>query len=109
VVHPDGVRNRIEGGIQQTASWTLLEELHIDDGRVLAATWSDYPIATYDHVPSEIVVLLTSPPDHPESTGVGEVGPVPTAAAIANAVHDACGARVRRLPLLAAAVAAAWP
>ena len=109
LVHPDGVRNQIEGGIQQAASWTLLEELRIEDGRVLAATWSDYPIATFHDLPREIAVVFTSPPDHDESTGVGEVGSVPTAAAIANAVHDACGARVRRLPLTAAAVTAARP
>ena len=104
--HPDGARNQIEGGIQQAASWTLLEELRIHDGEVVTTTWADYPIATFQDIPREIAVIFRAEEDA-VSTGVGEVGTVPTAAAIANAVYDACGARVRRLPLVPSAVAAA--
>jgi isoquinoline 1-oxidoreductase beta subunit len=50
--------------------------------------------------------VVFTPEPGAESTGVGEPGSVPTAAAIANAVFAACGARVRRLPVTAAAVAA---
>jgi CO/xanthine dehydrogenase Mo-binding subunit len=98
LVHPDGARNQIEGGIQQAASWTLLEELRQHDGDVTTATWHDYPIATFRDAPRDIDVVFTASPS-PESTGMGEPGSVPTAAAIANAVFAACGARVRRLPL----------
>ena len=106
LVHPDGARNQIEGGIQQAASWTLLEELGIEDGQVTTATWSDYPIATFHDAAREINIVFTAEEDA-DSTGIGEVATVPTAAAIANAVFDACGARVRRLPLTPAALAAA--
>jgi CO/xanthine dehydrogenase Mo-binding subunit len=105
LVHPDGARNQIEGGIQQAASWTLLEELKLSGGEVATATWHDYAIATFADAPREIDVVFTPEPGA-ESTGVGEPGSVPTAAAIANAVFAACGARVRRLPVTAAAVAA---
>jgi CO/xanthine dehydrogenase Mo-binding subunit len=103
LVHPDGARNQIEGGIQQAASWTLLEELRHRDGEVVTATWHDYPIATFQDAPREIDVVFTSDVDTP-STGTGEPGSVPTAAAIANAVFDASGVRVRRLPLSPAAI-----
>ena len=106
LVHPDGARNQIEGGVQQAASWTLMEELGIEEGRVTTATWSDYPIATFHNAAREINVVFSAEQDA-DSTGIGEVGTVPTAAAIANAVFDACGARVRRLPLTPLAVAAA--
>jgi CO/xanthine dehydrogenase Mo-binding subunit len=105
LVHPDGARNQIEGGIQQAASWTLLEELGQRDGAVTAATWHDYPIATFHDAPRAIDVVFVGEAGV-DATGVGEPGSVPTAAAIANAVFAACGARVRRLPLSPAAVAA---
>jgi CO/xanthine dehydrogenase Mo-binding subunit len=106
LVHPDGARNQIEGGIQQAASWTLLEELRYRDGEVTTATWHDYPIATARDAPREIDVVFTSEPETP-STGTGEPGSVPTAAAIANAVFEASGIRGRRLPLSPAAIDAA--
>ena len=106
LVHPDGALNQIEGGIQQAASWTLLEELRHRDGAVITETWLDYPIATFRDAPRAIDVVFTSDPDTP-STGTGEPGSVPTAAAIANAVFEACGVRVRRLPLSPAVINAA--
>jgi nicotinate dehydrogenase subunit B len=97
-VNPEGVRNQIEGGIQQSASWTLKEELLHRDGRVMNTGWDTYPIATFRDAPDAIEVFVegdqTAPP-----TGVGEPGAVPTAAAIANAVFAACGARMRSVPL----------
>jgi len=83
----------------------LLEELRVQDGEVVTATWHDYPIATFADAPREIEVTFTPEPGA-ESTGIGEPGSVPTAAAIANAVFAASGARVRRLPLTAAAIQA---
>lgn len=97
-VNPDGVRNQVEGGIQQAASWTILEELRHRHGRVVTTGWDSYPIATFRDAPEEIDVLVQGDADAPP-TGVGEPGSVPTAAAIANAVYAACGARVRELPL----------
>jgi nicotinate dehydrogenase subunit B len=98
VVHPDGARNQIEGGIQQAASWTLVEALQIEGRRVTSATWRDYHIATFEDAPEEMAVTFTPDPGA-ESTGIGEVGSVPTAAAIANALFDARGIRLRQLPL----------
>lgn len=98
VVNPDGVRNQVEGGIQQSASWTLLEELRHRGGRVATTSWDTYPIATFRDAPEQTLVLVEGDANAP-STGVGEPGAVPTAAAIANAVFAACGARVRDVPL----------
>jgi nicotinate dehydrogenase subunit B len=106
LVHPDGVRNQIEGGIQQAASWTLFEELRIHNGEVTTASLEDYRIATFHDAIREIAVTLVPAQECP-STGVGEAGSVPLAAAIANAVFEGCGVRMRRLPLTPEAMAAA--
>jgi CO/xanthine dehydrogenase Mo-binding subunit len=90
-INPDGVANQLEGGAIQAASWTLKEE-----GRVGAASWEDYPILKFSEVPAvEVRVLKTEFP----SLGAGEASQGPTAAAIANALHNALGVRVRDLPL----------
>jgi len=99
LVHVDGARNQIEGGVQQALSWTVFEELRHDRRRVTTAGWRDYRIATARDAPREIDVAFVDAPDLP-STGVGEPGTVPTAAAVANGVFDAEGARIRRLPLM---------
>lgn len=98
IVHPNGARNQVEGAVQMAASWTLLEELPHRDGEVLAATWDDYPIATFLDAPRAIDVAFTGDDTTP-SSGLGEPPVVPIAPAIANAVFGACGARVRRLPI----------
>jgi CO/xanthine dehydrogenase Mo-binding subunit len=90
-VNPDGVINQIEGGCVQAASWTLKEAW-----RPGVAGWEDYPILRFSDAPPVEVHLLKS--NHP-SVGAGECTMGPTAAAIANALHDALGVRVRELPL----------
>jgi CO/xanthine dehydrogenase Mo-binding subunit len=97
-VHPDSARNQIEGGVQQAASWTLLEQLKVEHGAVTSTSWREYPIATFRDAPRSIDVTFVGDPDV-ASTGTGEPGSVPTAAAIANAVFAACGRRVRGLPI----------
>jgi CO/xanthine dehydrogenase Mo-binding subunit len=97
-VNPLGVRNQTEGGIQQSASWTLKEELLHRDGRVMNTGWDSYPIATFRDAPESIEVFVEGDESAPP-TGVGEPGAVPTAAAIANAVYAASGARLRSVPL----------
>jgi CO/xanthine dehydrogenase Mo-binding subunit len=106
LVHPDGARNQIESGIQQAASWTLLEELKHRDAEVTTTTWREYPIATALDAPTEIDVTFVGSRSAP-STGAGEPGSVPAAGAIANAVFEATGVRVRRLPLTPANINAA--
>src|ERR1019366_4151068 len=97
VVHPDGARSQVEGAVQMAASWTLLEELPRREGEVTGSTWEDYPIATFKDAPHAIDIVFTGG-DAPASFGLGEPAAVPVAPAIAHAIFDACGARVRRLP-----------
>jgi nicotinate dehydrogenase subunit B len=99
VVNPDGVVNQIEGGCIQAASWTLKEAW-----KPGVAGWEDYPILKFSEVPAVEVLLLKN--EHP-SVGAGECMMGPTAAAIANALHDALGVRVRDLPLTPERIAAA--
>jgi CO/xanthine dehydrogenase Mo-binding subunit len=106
LVHPDGARNQIEGGIQQAASWTLFEELRVHDGEVATASFQDYRIATVQDAIRELDIVFVPAQELP-STGTGEAGSVPMAAAIANALFEACAVRVRRLPLTPEAMDAA--
>jgi CO/xanthine dehydrogenase Mo-binding subunit len=96
IVNPDGVVNQIEGGIIQSASWTLMEEVKFDGTRVQTRSWADYPIVRFDQVP-EIEVVLLNQPDAP-FLGVGEGSQGPAVAAIANAIVNATGKRPRALP-----------
>ena len=98
-VNPDGVANQIEGGCIQAASWTLKEAW-----RPGVAAWEDYPILKFSEVPAVEVLLLKS---EAPSVGAGECTMGPTAAAIANALHDALGVRVRDLPFTPARIAQA--
>jgi nicotinate dehydrogenase subunit B len=98
IVSPDGVRNQIEGGIIQSASWTLLEQVRFDASRVLTVDWASYPILRFAQAPEQIDVHLIDRPGQP-FLGTGEAAQGPAAAAIANAVFDACGLRMRDLPL----------
>jgi CO/xanthine dehydrogenase Mo-binding subunit len=98
VVSPDGVRNQIEGGIIQSASWTLLEQVRFDARRVASQDWAGYPILRFNGVPDKVNVHLLDRPAQP-FLGTGEAAQGPAAAALANAVADACGRRVRDLPL----------
>lgn len=97
VINPDGIINQIEGGIIQTVSWTLKEQMNFDRERVLTRTWEDYPILTFAETPVVEVVLLNHPAE--PALGAGEGAQGPTGAAIANAVHNALGARMRDMPL----------
>ena len=98
-VNPDGVVNQIEGGCIQAASWTLKEAW-----KPGVAGWEDYPILKFSEVPPVSVLLLES---NQASVGAGECAMGPTAAAIANALQDALGVRVRDLPLTPERIAAA--
>ncbi len=97
IVNPDGVINQIEGGLVQSLSWTLKEEVKFDDTRVLSSNWAGYPILKFSEVPPVQVVLINRP--GAPFLGTGEASQGPTAAALANAVFDATGVRFRRLPL----------
>jgi CO/xanthine dehydrogenase Mo-binding subunit len=106
VVNPDGVRNQIEGGILQSISWTLYESVSFDETRITSVDWASYPILRFGNVPDTIDVHLQDRPGMP-FLGTGEAGQGPAAAALANAIADASGARLRDLPLSAEKVRAA--
>lgn len=97
IVNPDGVKNQIEGGLIQSLSWTLKEEVKFDDTRVLSTDWASYPILTFSEVPPVEVVLVDRP--GAPFLGAGEASQGPTGAALANAVFDATGVPFRRIPL----------
>ena len=97
IVNPDGLTNQVEGGVIQGMSWCMKEQVTFDHAIVTSHDWATYPILTFPEVP-EIEVVLVDRPDQP-AKGVGEPVTVPVASAIANAIHDATGARIRELPL----------
>ena len=101
VVSPDGARNQLAGGATQATSWTTIERVRFDRRRVTSDDWESYPVLRFPDAPEVDVHLVDS---REPSTGAGEAAQGPTAAAIANAVHDALGVRVRDLPLDQAAV-----
>ncbi|WP_241649045.1 molybdopterin cofactor-binding domain-containing protein [Paenirhodobacter populi] len=96
VINPDGVLAQIRGNVIQTASRTLREEVTFDSIAPLPKSWAGYPIQTFDEVP-EIATMLVERPGDP-ALGVGESAAVPAAAAIANAIFDATGVRLREAP-----------
>jgi CO/xanthine dehydrogenase Mo-binding subunit len=98
IVNPDGIRNQVEGGILQAASWALYESVTFDRTRVTSVDWSAYPILRFDALPSRLDVHLIGRPGTP-FLGAGECGQGPGGAAISNAVANAIGRRLYDLPL----------
>jgi CO/xanthine dehydrogenase Mo-binding subunit len=97
VINPQGLEMQIEGGIIQSTSWTLLEAVRFDRHRVTSRDWESYPILTFPAAP-KVEVHLIDRSEEP-SLGSGEASSGPAAAAIANAVSNALGRRVRHLPI----------
>jgi nicotinate dehydrogenase subunit B len=106
VVNPQALRGTIAANLMQSLSRALKEEVTFDANRVTSADWYSYPVARASDMPEQVDIVLI---DHPEiePSGAGEPSSRPTAAAIANAVFDATGARVRQAPLTPARVKAA--
>ncbi|WP_051329280.1 xanthine dehydrogenase family protein molybdopterin-binding subunit [Geminicoccus roseus] len=98
IVNPDGVRNQIEGGIVQAASWTLFERVSFDRTRITSVDWSAYPILRFSDLPDTVEVELLDRPGLP-FLGVAEAAQGPAGAALANAIRDATGQRLHDLPL----------
>jgi CO/xanthine dehydrogenase Mo-binding subunit len=105
VINPDGLIAQIEGGLIQSASWTLHEEVKFDRNGILSRDWASYPIMTMPEVPKVEVELINRPGER--SLGAGEGSQGPTVAAIANAFAHATGKRIRDLPFHPARVKAA--
>ena len=106
-VHPDYVEGQIQGGAVQGVGWALNEEYFMSDsGLMLNTSLLDYRMPTaLDLPPIDAVVIEVPNEGHPFGVrGVGEASIIPPLAAIANAVHDAVGVRMRRLPMTPASV-----
>jgi nicotinate dehydrogenase subunit B len=108
VVNPDGLINQIEGGIIQSMSWTLYERVTFDDTRITSIDWSTYPILRFNAVPDSLEVHILDRPGQP-FLGSGEAAQGPAAAALANAIANATGQRLRDLPLTRERIKAAIP
>ena len=97
IINPDGLRQTIVGNVVQSLSRTLWEEVKFDTKNVTSVDWLSYPILDITEAPETIDVVLIDRPEIPP-TGAGEPATRPVAAAIANAVFDATGVRIRRVP-----------
>jgi len=96
-VNPDAVINQLEGGMIQSASWVLKEQVRFDNATAGPIDWESYPVLRFSEVPEIEIALANADTDVP--LGVGEATAGPTAAAIGNAVSRALGIRIRDLPL----------
>jgi CO/xanthine dehydrogenase Mo-binding subunit len=96
IINPDALRNQVEGLIVQTLSRALHEEVKFDRARVTSVDWMSYPILRFPELPSIEVALI----NHPELPllGAGEAASAPVGAALANAIFDATGIRLRSVP-----------
>jgi len=105
LINPAGVQHQIHGNVIQSISRTLKEEVSFDGALTTAREWGAYPIMTFPELPVIQVVMMPRPEEPP--LGVGESASVPSAAAIANAIFDATGVRMREPPFTPARVRAA--
>jgi len=105
IINPDGLKNQIEGNIVQTVSRTLIEELKFDRSRVTSVDWASYPILRFPAVPEIAIELIDRPAEAPWGAGEPTAAVVPSA--IANAIYDATGARMRSVPFTPPKVVAA--
>jgi CO/xanthine dehydrogenase Mo-binding subunit len=97
IVNPDGIRNQTEGGILQSMSWTLFEEVTFDRTRITSIDWQTYPIYRFGNIPDSVQVDIIGRPGQP-FLGTGEAAQGPTPGAIGNAIRDAIGVRLYDLP-----------
>jgi CO/xanthine dehydrogenase Mo-binding subunit len=105
IINPDGLKNQIEGNVIQTVSRTLLEEVKFDRAQVTSLDWETYPILKFPQVPEIVIELIDRPTEKPWGAGEPSAAVIPSA--IANAVFDATGVRLRSIPYTPAKVKAA--
>ena len=105
IINPDGLANQIEGGVIQTVSRTLLEQVQWDRTKVTSVDWATYPILRFPNAPRVEVDMINIPGE--VSWGAGEPTATTIPAAIANAIYDATGARIRSVPFTPEKVLAA--
>jgi nicotinate dehydrogenase subunit B len=107
IINPDGLTHAIEGNIVQGVSRTLWEEVKFDSKNVTTVDWLTYPILDITETPEQVDVVLINRPEVAPS-GAGEPSMRPLSAAIANAIFDATGVRIRRVPFSPGNVKAAF-
>jgi CO/xanthine dehydrogenase Mo-binding subunit len=103
VINPLNHQGQIEGGVVQGIGQGLIEELLVEDGRVMTPNLGEYKLPTIADIPPLTTVLVeagTGPGPY-ASKAIGEASLILTPAAIANAVYDACGVRIYSLPITA--------
>jgi len=103
IVNPIGHQGQIEGALMQGLGYALMEELQVEDGRVTNLSFGEYKLPTMRDAPPLTTVLVESPHGVGpyQIKGIGESPLTPVAPAIANAVADAVGVRIRDLPITA--------
>ncbi|MDJ0270146.1 MAG: xanthine dehydrogenase family protein molybdopterin-binding subunit [Aigarchaeota archaeon] len=101
ILNPLGAEGQVHGGVVMGLGYTLSEELVLDRGRVVNATLMDYLLFTSHEAPEIVPIFVeTEDPQGPYGAkGLGETGCIPTPAAVANAIYDATGKRLRELPI----------
>jgi nicotinate dehydrogenase subunit B len=102
IINPDGLKNQIEGNIIQGVSRALMEEVKFDSSGIKTLDWKSYPVIRFPDVPDIDIVLINRP--EMAALGGGEPSSAPIAAAIANAIFDAIGVRLREAPFTPARV-----
>ena len=98
IINPKALELTIEGNVVQAISRTVFEEVQFDRDRVLSVDWASYPILEMQDAPERIDIVLIDRPDVAAS-GAGEPSTRTVPAAIANAIYDATGVRIRRVPI----------
>ena len=96
IINPDGLRNQLEGNLVQSTSRTLVEEVKFDRSRVTSVDWASYPILAHPDVPQVVIDLIERQSEKP--WGAGEPSSAVVPSAIANAIFDATGKRLRSVP-----------
>jgi CO/xanthine dehydrogenase Mo-binding subunit len=98
IINPMGLRQTIEGNVVQGTSRALLEEVRFDRDSVKSVDWASYPILEMPDAPESIeIVLIDRPEVAPSGAGEPSIRVIPSA--LANAVFDATGVRMRKAPL----------
>jgi CO/xanthine dehydrogenase Mo-binding subunit len=103
VINPEGLRRAVEGGMLHSLSRALHEEVSFDNEKVTSVDWLSHPSLTHRDTPAKIEVVIVNGDPNPNRPdlphyGAGEAACKPTLAAVANAIYDATGVRIRRVP-----------